>query len=714
MKSKWVASVFVAVAAVMAALALEYAGWLDRPEYVTWSWRVKAGARPSPATDQIRVILIDQESLNWSWRENRQAWPWPREYYAPILDFCSRAGARGVAFDLIFTEPSFAGVEDDAAFGSAVARTETFAAAMFAGGEGTAAATNWPPDAARPWQRVEGLADWMQAVPGAGTAAVVRLGTFPIPDVATNAAVLGNVQGTPDADGVNRRLAAFRVFDREAVPSLAIAAWLGAARIREEPTAMRLSPGLLDVGGHAAPIDNAGRMILRFRGPSGTHKAYGASGIIQSELRLAEGATNPVVYPSDLRDKYVFVGASAQGLMDLRPTPISRVYPGVEIHATALDNLLAGDFIRPFPVAAAAACAAVLALLLAVAGVFGRKAWHLSLAIAAAFLLPLATGFVLYEAGWWFPVVPQTLAAALAVAGGALYNYSTEGRQKAFIKQAFRHYLGPTVIEQILEDPSRLRLGGERRSLTIYFSDIERFSSFSEKLDPTDLTALLNEFLTEMGHVILAEGGYVDKYIGDAIVAFWNAPVGQEDHAPRAIRAALACQRRLAARRAEWEERFGATVKMRIGLNTGEVVVGNMGSNERFNYTILGDAANLASRLEGANKAFGSYFMAAAAVREASGDGFIWRKLGRLRVVGRHAPVAVFEPLGTADESAPAWLGAYHTALDAFEAGRFEEAEAGFRAIPDDAVAAHHADRCARLRASPPDAWDGVIGLTEK
>ncbi len=714
MRSKWIASAFVAVAALMAAFALETAGWLERPESVTWSWRVRAGAKPSAVTDDIRIVLIDQPSLDWARRENKLPWPWPRGVYAPILDFCNRAGARGVAFDIIFTEPSFMGVADDAELGAAIARTEAFAAGIFLGDDLDAESTAWPEGAARPWQRFDGWKEWLGAAGAAGTAAVAKGASFPVPDVATNALVLGNVRDVPDADGVFRRVSMFRVFDGEAVPSLGMAAWLAAARIREQPTDVRMESGGLAAGGHRVPVDGAGRAILRFRGPSGTHKAYGAAAIIQSELRLAEGATNPVVHPSELRDKYVFVGASAPGLMDLRPTPISRVYPGVEIHATALDNLLAGDFLRPFPLAASAACAAAFALLLAMAGVFGRKAWHLGVAIAAAFLLPLTAGFALYEAGWWFPVVLQTLAAAFAVAGGALYNYSTEGRQKAFIKQAFRHYLGPAVIEQILEDPSRLRLGGERRSLTIFFSDIEKFSSFSERLDPTDLTALLNEYLTEMGHVILAEGGYVDKYIGDAIVAFWNAPLGQEDHAARAIRAALACQRRLAERRAEWAERYGATVKMRIGLNTGEVVVGNMGSDERFNYTILGDAANLASRLEGANKAFGSYFMAADAVRGSAGDGFVWRKLGRLRVVGRQTPVDVFEPLGATDEPAPAWLDTYHSALAAFEAGRFEEAEAGFRAIDGDAVSSHHADRCARLRAAPPEAWDGVIGLTEK
>ena len=194
-----------------------------------------------------------------------------------------------------------------------------------------------------------------------------------------------------------------------------------------------------------------------------------------------------------------------------------------------------------------------------------------------------------------------------ALVAATIVNYATEGRQKAFIKHAFKQYLGAEVIEQLIADPSRLQLGGEKRDLAIFFSDIEKFSSFSEKLDPPTLTALLNDFLTDMTGIILDEGGYLDKYIGDAIVAFWNAPLAQRDYAVRACRAAIRCQRRLAERRQEFFDRTGAMIKMRVGINTGDVVVGNMGSKERFNYTVLGDAANLASRLEGANKAFGTY-----------------------------------------------------------------------------------------------------------
>ena len=298
---------------------------------------------------------------------------------------------------------------------------------------------------------------------------------------------------------------------------------------------------------------------------------------------------------------------------------------------------------------------------------------------------------------------------------GLLFNYATEGRQKAFVKQAFRHYLGPDVIDQIIEDPGRLKLGGEKRDLTIYFSDIEGFSTFSERLDAPTLTALLNEYLTEMSRIILEEGGYLDKYIGDAVVAFWNAPLGQPDHAARGVRAALRGQRRLAERRAEWAERYGAEIRMRVGLHRGVVTVGNMGSDERFNYTILGDAANLASRLEGANKAFHSYVLVSEAVwNEASSAGFGGRELGRLRVVGRGAAVRVFEPMTLPGEPAPQIPPAFAAARAAMEAGRFEEAVRLFESMPDDPIARTLAGRCAIWAANPPVDWDGVMGLKEK
>jgi adenylate cyclase len=312
------------------------------------------------------------------------------------------------------------------------------------------------------------------------------------------------------------------------------------------------------------------------------------------------------------------------------------------------------------------------------------------------------------------PVVVQTAAVLGALISAVVVNYATEGRQKAFIKQAFKFYLSPGVIEQILVNPAQLRLGGERRALTLFFSDIEKFSSFSERLDPPTLTGLLNDFMSDMTDIILEEGGTLDKYIGDAIVAFWNAPLAQEDHAVRALRAAIRCQRKLAERRPEFQERTGALVKMRIGLNTGDVVVGNMGSRQRFNYTVLGDAANLASRLEGANKAFGTYAMASETTWTLSGGLFVGRELGLVRVVGRQTPVKVFEPVGLPGEPRPAFHADFEKAISLCRRSEWSPALELFQRWPDDPVSVAYAEKCRGLAAQTAASWDGVWSLTEK
>jgi adenylate cyclase len=269
------------------------------------------------------------------------------------------------------------------------------------------------------------------------------------------------------------------------------------------------------------------------------------------------------------------------------------------------------------------------------------------------------------------------------------------------------------VIEELVQRPDRLKLGGELRELSILFSDVQGFTGISEKLNPEQLTELLNDYLTAMTDVIYAQGGTVDKYEGDAIIAFWNAPLGQPDHALRAVTAALQCQAALAALRPQLAARAGTALQARIGINTGPVVVGNMGSRQRFNYTFLGDAGNLASRLEGINKQFGTGILISDQTRRQLGDGVPVREIARVRVVGRREPVTVFEPLAAA---APAEVAnAYAAGRAAYEAGRLADALAAFAGIADrDPPAAAFAERCRALLAHPPPAWDGVWAMTEK
>jgi len=341
--------------------------------------------------------------------------------------------------------------------------------------------------------------------------------------------------------------------------------------------------------------------------------------------------------------------------------------------------------------------------------------WRQAVPLAAIWLaLPLLIGFVAYAYGWWWPVGPQTAAAALGLVAAVTVNYSVEGRQKTFIKQAFRHYLSEEVIEKILLDPNHLKLGGEKRELTIMFTDLANFSTFSEALDPEALTALLNAYLTEMTDIIMEEGGTLDKYEGDAIIAFWNAPLMQADHAVRACRAAVRCQQRLLACRTAYEEQLGAPLTMRIGINTGEVVVGNMGSRQRFNYTILGDAANLAARLEGANKAFGTQTMVSEYTWHQASGTFQGRKLADLRVVGRKRAAGVYELTGLATEGASDTDDPFATGLAHFHTGDFAASKDVFERLTDDPAARAYVRRCERLMLHPPVMWDGVWTLTEK
>lgn len=699
----------IGLGAAAVALLLWVSGALQAWENATWMMRVRRMAAPSPATAKIKLIMVDQPSLDWGRKENQWSWPWPREVLAAVLDFCKRGGAKAVAFDVMYTEPSVYGVGDDEAFAAAIRGGAPFVGAVLAGRDQGDMA-RWPDALPTQTPAIAGLSEWQGRHKDWQPATTA---IFPIADVAAGAVLLGNVKGLPDADGVYRRGLVFQVFDDRVIPSLGIGAYLAGQDRAGTPAHLALEGNQLAIDGARIPIDGRGRALLRFAGPSGTHQAFSAAAIVQSELKLREGGT-PSIDPAALKDCYVFFGYSAPGLYDLQPTPVGDKYPGVEIHATMLDNLLERRFLRDAPPVAVVLTVTALCVLGGVIGVLSRKAWQTVLGFVLFLAIPFVTGFAAYTRGFWWPVMVGEVGVGLSLVGAVVVNYATEGRQKAFLKSAFRYYLGAEVIEQIIADPSRLKLGGEKRELTIFFSDIEKFSGFSERLNPPTLTALLNDYLSDMSAIIQEEGGYLDKYIGDAIVAFWNAPMDQADHAVRACRAAVRCGRRLAERRPEFQKRTGEIVKARIGMNTGAVAVGNMGSYERFNYTILGDAANLASRLEGANKAFGTYSLISETTWDATGGQFVGRELGRLRVVGRQAPVRVYELVGLPGEARPDHFDAFDAALALFYEGRFQDALARFEQLPDDPPARAYTAQCRALIAEPPTAWDGVLSLTEK
>lgn len=617
------------VAGVLGAV-LWMVGSLDRFENLTWDWRVRQLARPSDASRSVVLVLVDQASLDWGSQTNGWPWPWPREVYTAVVDFCRRAGARTITFDMLFTEPSFFGVADDELLGGVLGASRDAVVGCAVDGDGVI--------------------------------------TWPVPEIRQGAAYVGNVAGLPDADAIIRRAAPATTAGDTVVASLALATYLVAE------------------GGRPAIFDDPTRPRVLAYAPAGTYAAYSAAAIVQSELRLLEGG-QPVIDPVLLRGRHVFFGVSAPGLLDQRATPLSRVSPGVVIHATAFDNIMTGGFIAPAPLAAVLAVTVLLGLIAGLLAVQSSRAWQHLLLFAVGLPLPLVLGLLLYGAGVWWPVAPPGVAILVGLVSGLGVNWATEGRQRRFLKQAFRHYLSPHVVERLVKDPDRLQLGGERRTLTIFFSDLAGFTSLGETLEPEELTALLNDYLTAMTDIVLEEGGTLDKYEGDAIIAFWNAPLDVPDHAERACRAAVRCQQTLADRRELWLHRYGSELFQRIGIHTGDVVVGNLGSRQRFDYTILGDAANLASRLEGVNKVFGTGTLVSAATIEAGGGAMRHRELGRVQVVGRDEPVTVFElDLKDGPYEPPGWK-TYHQALELCRAGQTTEAYALANSLTDDPAA---------------------------
>jgi adenylate cyclase len=670
---------------------------MDQWESRSWDLRASWLARPAPSSDQLVLILLDQASLDWAQQESGLSWPWPREAYAVLTDFVGRASVRAFAIDVLFSEPSFYGVSDDQRLATALT-SQPVALAFFAQEQSLESV---PPEA---WE------DMLQEMPRLAESPSwppARTLTLPIPELAASAS-LGNVSTVPDPDGVYRRLRPLEHMDQRGLPALGLAAFM-----RAHPQAvLSIGASEIRVDGRRIPLDKDGRALLRFRGPSGTHTAFSAAAILQSELRLRAGEA-PVIAPEELDGRYVLFGFSAPGLLDLRPTPMGGVYPGVEVLATFIDNLLEEDFARMVPDGLSLFLVLVLSGLAALLLIRYPSARATALISLPLLMAPAALALAAYEAGYWLPWVWLQSAVLIAVILTLLLHYALEGRQKRFIRRAFQHYLSPGVIEQLVNQPERLRLGGERRTLTIFFSDLEGFTSLSERLSPDQLTDLLNDYLTAMTDIIQEEGGTVDKYEGDAIIAFWNAPLALEDHAIHGVRAAIRCQQALDDLRPGYQEWVGRPLYMRIGMHTGPAVVGNMGSRNRFDYSMLGDAVNLAARLEGVNKRFSSGTLLSQDTQGLLRGVLPTREVGRVAVVGRKTPVTLFQP--TPVDLDDARLAHFALALEAFYLGRFGPALALFLALADrDPVAAAYLSHCLAYMRRPPESWEGVMILDSK
>jgi len=392
--------------------------------------------------------------------------------------------------------------------------------------------------------------------------------------------------------------------------------------------------------------------------------------------------------------------------------------PGVYIHAAAINNLLRGEALtvlaRPWH------GLIMVAFALLVAGLAMRlAAWRAGFAICLAALAWLVVTAALFRSGTVLPLFDPLIAGALTFAVLLGYRFAISDKDKRRLRHAFAFYLAPALVDRMVEKGEAPELGGESRELTVLFSDIESFTAISEKLSAEQLFAGLNIYLSEMTDIIERHGGFVDKYIGDAIVAVFGAPLEDPDHARHAVEAALECRQRLTEMPGVFAGREDLTLNARIGVNTGDMLVGNIGSKRRFNYTVMGDAVNLAARLESANKAFASAILVSETTAHACGDAIAMRELDFIRVIGREAPLSVFEPICLAEQLDPAAktkLESFARALELYRNREFESAAQTLDTLaPEDKVAAKFAQRARRMMASPPAAaWKGINELEQK
>ncbi len=709
--------------------ALHQSGLLDRLEAQSYDWRLAMARAETRMDEQVAVILIDDASLE-ALEGVAGRWPWPRAIYAELMEFLALAPPRLLVFDVMFSErqgPGGLGAElhpDDRALVEATAQAPfpVVHAARFLADtpdERNRHLLNRPlPKAVQrfdPAQRYGGdQPDYYPrlALPGNNNH------YLPFPELLQATPLLGVVDVAPDSDGVYRRLRLLHRYQDTLLPGLATVPWLEQTR----PRWLAVTDDALDHPGGRIPLDGNGHYLIHYyrQVPS-----YSFAGLMAALQRIRAGELEDLpVSPFEFEDRIVFLGASAAGLEDLKNTPIDARLPGVYLHATVTANLLRGDHLLALPRWSGLLAGLILIPLLILAVALARHPFQRLLTPLILGGGYLALDLALFQSGRVLPLVPPLTAVALATLAAFAYLMLTEGRDKLRFKRMMSQYLSPAVLEQVVARHSDFAQAevGSRETLTILFSDIRGFTSLSERLPPERVVELLNHYFSAMTEAIFERQGTIDKFIGDAIMAFWGAPLRIEDHADQALLAALDMNERLIAVNAWLAQRDHPPIAIGIGLHSGEVVLGNIGSRHKLDYTIIGDNVNLASRMEGLTKHYQAPILLTEATRDALQRPFPCRVVDLVRVKGKTRPIRIYQPLGDPErlprerliqlqEQALAW----DAFMDDYLARRWDRAQAILDGLPDDPLKALYQARLREFQAhEPAPDWDGVVTMQSK
>ncbi|MEN6584791.1 MAG: adenylate/guanylate cyclase domain-containing protein, partial [Sulfuricella sp.] len=527
----------------------------------------------------------------------------------------------------------------------------------------------------------------------------------------------GHFTPFPDFDGVARRepmLIEYGGAYYEALSLAMVRTLYGAPPIQaviEQDSGGETLEGLR-VGKLKIPVDENVSALIPYRGKQGSYPYISASDVLHG--RAGAGAMAGAI---------VLVGTTAPGLMDLRSTPVGAVYPGVEIHANLIAGMLDHDIKEKpaYMLGVDLAQTLLLGLLLAIL-MPTLNPVRASLLALGALLWTLAVNLALWQyANMVMPLAATVTMVLTLFVLGMSYGFFVEARAKRQISGLFGQYVPPQLVDEMSDDPGSFTMEGENREMTVLFADVRNFTSMSEGLDPKALSKLMNDYMTPMTRVIHQHRGTVDKYIGDAIMAFWGAPLADPDHARHAVTAALEMQHTLAALRPQFVARGWTDIRIGIGINSGMMNVGNMGSEFRTAYTVMGDAVNLGSRLEGLTKVYGVGIMVSEDTKNLLPD-IVFRELDKVRVKGKDIPVSIYEPLGPAEKIDPSKLDElreFQRAVELYRTRQWDLAEACLQSLqqaaPQDTLYPVYQQRIARFRANPPAAdWDGTFVFLRK
>lgn len=699
-------------------------------------------AAPRPYEDApVRIVDIDDTTIS---REGQ--WPWPRTDMARLTKALTDAGASAIGYDIVFSEPDrtspkraaeilrrnpaahsdFADVaaltDHDVLFGRQLAASPTVPG-FFLTRE-----TNAMRPAVKAGIAISGTPPFGHMLSYAGSIAPLTV----LSGAATGA---GFVSIVGDGDGIVRKAPLLSRIGDQIYPSLSlealrVAQGAGAVIVKSSDASGEMGGGgdpsqndvvALKVGQFEVPTTPAGELWMYYTA-SHPERVVPAWKILDGSLPAAE-------MQRLFQGRIVFIGTGAAGLRDLISTPIRERELGVMVHAQAIEQMVLGKFLVRPDWAPGVESAAILVFGIGLSLALARLGAAYGGLVAAVFFggVFAASWFAFKNHGLLIDPVVPALTVVTAYIGVTLFSFYREERARAYIRNAFDRYLSPELVERIARDPGQLELGGEERDMTVMFCDVRSFSSISESLGPQEIIRFLIEFLTPMTDLLLTHKATIDKYIGDAILAFWNAPLDDPDHPRNAADAVLAMQGSLAALNAEHApgtaQPWPREVKIGIGLNTGLCCVGNMGSAQRLSYSLIGDTVNLASRIEGLTKQYGVSIAVGTAFAARISD-YAMIELDQVRVVGRSTPETLHALLGgpamAAEPAFAAARGAHAAFLAAYRARQWDDAEAMLAngGLPDlgmEKLVGVYSDRIAVYRANPPgDAWDGVFQATEK